>query len=132
MPAYLPAATLTVYRDGQTNLNGDATRLLADAAGIMLLPPTTPGTRWQLLPRSTATGAYMLSGRPDRGNVRFRSPLLAAALFAALPPEFAGPLYLELRRLGTESGYELVALSKPENSLPKAGQQNIDATAVTA
>lgn len=129
MPTYLPAATLTVYRDGQTNLNGDATRLLTGAAGVMLLPPTTPGTRWQLLPRLTAAGAYVLSGRPDRGNVRFRSPLLAAALFAALPPDFPGPLYLKLVRHATEAGYELVALS---SLLPSAGQQNIDANAVAA
>jgi len=118
MPAYLPAATLTLYRDGQTNFNGEATRLLGPAVAVLLLPPTTPGTRWQLLPRQSAAGALALSGRADRGNVRLRAAALAAALFAALPPDFAGPLYLELRRLGIDAGFELVAL-------PNSVQQNI-------
>lgn len=105
-------ATLTVYRDGLVNLNGEATRDLSPAAAVLLLAPTTPGTRWQLLARHTAAGAHVLSGRPDRGNVRFRCPALAAALFAAWPPEFLGPLYLRLVRLQGEAGYELVALHR--------------------
>ncbi len=119
MPAYLPTATLTVYRDGRTNLNGEATRLLYPAVAVLLLPPTTPGTRWQVLPRQSPAGAIALCGRLDRGNVRFRAPALAAALFAAWPPDFAGPLYLELRRLETEAGYELVMLhnSVQQNNL---------------
>lgn len=120
MPTFLHTATLTVYRNGHVNLNGEATRLLPTAAAVLLLPPTTPGTRWQLLPRQSAAGATVLSGRPDRGNVRFRSAALAAALFAALPPDFEGPLYLELVRLEADSGYELVALrnSAQHNILP--------------
>jgi len=110
MPTFLPSPQLTVYRNGHVNLNGEATRLMPTAAAVLLLPPTTPGTRWQLLPRQAATGAIVLSGRPDRGNVRFRAAALAAALFAALPPDFGGPLYLELVRLSADEGYELVAL----------------------
>ncbi|MGI4736101.1 MAG: hypothetical protein ACRYG7_13070 [Janthinobacterium lividum] len=101
---------LTVYRNGLTNLNGEATRLLGPAAAVLLLAPTTPGTRWQMLPRQSPAGALPLSGRLDRGNVRFRAAALAAALFAAWPPEFQGPLYLKLVRLGTDAGYELIAL----------------------
>lgn len=104
----LALPTLTIYPTGLTNLNGEATRALADAAAVLLLPPTTPGTRWQLIPRKQATGAYPLCGRTDRGNVRFRAAPLAASLFAALPPDHTGPVYMELQP--AESGYQLVAL----------------------
>ncbi|MBO2010883.1 hypothetical protein [Hymenobacter negativus] len=110
MPLIDDTPKLTLYRDGYASLNGEAYRSLGTAVAIMLLPPTTPGTRWQLLPRKTSAGALLLSVRTDRGASRFRAPALAAALFAALPPTFDGPLYLELV-LSPETGFELVAQS---------------------
>jgi hypothetical protein len=110
MSPTLPAPQLTVYRTGLVNLNVEATQLLRRAKAIRLLAPTTPGTHWQLLPRKDALAGYVLCGRPDRGNVRFRAAPLAAALFAAFPPEFAGPLYLQLKPDTLEAEYDLVAL----------------------
>ena len=75
---------LTLYRDGSANLNGEATRLLADATALTLLPPGLPGSRWQLLPHAEAMPATTRL-RNDRGILRFRSSALAAGLFAALP-----------------------------------------------
>lgn len=108
MPLIENTPKLTLYRDGYASLNGEAYRLLGPAVAVMLLPPTTPGTRWQLLPRKTSPGALVLSTRTDRGATRFRAPALAAALFAALPPAFDGPLYLELVS-SPETGFDLVA-----------------------
>lgn len=100
--------TLTIYRTGLVNLNGEATRLLPSyAAGVQLLPPTTPGTYWHLVPRRNLDGAFTLCGRPDRGNVRFRAASFAAALFAALPPHYSEALYMGLEPL--ELGFRLVA-----------------------
>lgn len=111
MPLIDDTPKLALYRDGSANLNGAAYRALpADTLAVMLLPPTTPGTRWVLLPRKTTPGALVLSTRSDRGATRFRAPALAAALFAALPPSFEGPLYLELVA-SPETGFDLVAQS---------------------
>ena len=107
MPHIDNAPQLTVYRDGLTNLNGEATRALGHAVAVLLLPPTTPGTFWQLVPCRQPAGAIVLAGRGDRGNVRFRAAALAAALYAAMPPELPGPLRLALET-ATDGRFQLL------------------------
>ena len=58
MPLIDNTPKLALYRDGYASLNGEAYRALPpDTVAVMLLPPTTPGTRWQLLPRKTTAEA---------------------------------------------------------------------------
>lgn len=87
MPVIDTTAQLTVYRNGLVNLNGEATRAMShNAASLLLLPPTRTEPRWLLLPAAEGVaGDIRLHGRADRGNLRFRAPGLALALFAALP-----------------------------------------------
>lgn len=101
---------LTLYRDGLANLNGDATRTLpAGADSLLLLPPAGPRRRWLLLPASAGVeGEIRLIGRADRGNLRFRAPALAVALFAALP-DSQQSISLRLYTSGAGRGWQLVA-----------------------
>lgn len=86
MPVIDNAPHLTLYRSGLVNLNGEATRCLQKAKTLLLLPPTRTEPRWLLLAAAEGvTGELTLHGRSDRGNMRFRAPGLALALFAALP-----------------------------------------------
>jgi hypothetical protein len=91
MLSLLPdAPTVTLYRAGLANLNGDASRLLPKGTDcLMLLPPTLARPRWAILVGPTAlAGDIKLAGRSDRlGMLRFRAPQMAIALFAALPDE---------------------------------------------
>ncbi|OGX81995.1 hypothetical protein BEN47_05080 [Hymenobacter lapidarius] len=89
MPLIVDVLTLTLYRDGLANLNGEATRALpAGAASLLLLPPNRASPHWVLVPATGGLlGDIQLVGRSDRGNLRFRAPSLAVALFAAVPRE---------------------------------------------
>lgn len=100
---------LTLYRDGGlANLNGEATRLLSrNSDSLLLLAPAGPRARWVLLPATDGlSGEIRLIGRADRGNLRFRAPAMALALFAALP-EAQAALRMVLEPLG--NGWQLVA-----------------------
>jgi hypothetical protein len=116
---FLPAAelvtnlrerpALTLYREGGlANLNGEATRLLSrNSDSLLLLAPAGPRARWVLLPATDGlSGEIRLIGRVDRGNLRFRAPSMALALFAALP-EAQAALRMVLEPSGT--GWQLVA-----------------------
>lgn len=101
--------TLTLYRDGLANLNGEATRLLSKVSdSISLFAPAGPRRRWVLRPATEdLPGEVKLVGRTDRSrHLRFRYPALGLALFAALP-ESQQALRLVLEPLGT--GWQLVA-----------------------
>jgi hypothetical protein len=107
-PVHQEVPALTLYRDGLANLNGEATRALpAHGQALMLLPPTTSRRQWLLLPADgELAGDIRLIGRPDRGNLRFRSSHLAVSLFAALPAA-QGSLRLQLEPAAP--GWRLVA-----------------------
>lgn len=103
--------TLTIYRDGLANLNGQATAMLAKTESVMLLPPGGPRLRWVIVPAlrdlEGLADKVRLVGRADRDHLRFRYPALALALFAALPQ---GQKALRLQLEHTQSnGWELVA-----------------------
>ncbi|RZK31619.1 MAG: hypothetical protein EOO57_16080 [Hymenobacter sp.] len=127
MPVIDTTPQLTVYRNGLVNLNGEATRAftIKGADSLLLLAPTRTEPQWLLLPAAEGvSGEIRLHGRADRGNLRFRAPGLALALFAALPPE------QDALRLLCEpvarTGWRLVACCA------KSAQQNITADSLAA
>lgn len=82
LPQDLP--TLTVYRSGLVNLNGEATRRThGPHAHVGLLPPARKGDCWRLDRR--AGSPYRLRGRVDRGHLRFRARYRIDLLFADQP-----------------------------------------------
>jgi hypothetical protein len=84
MPLVHPTATLTIYRNGLVNLNGDATRLMhTDHLCVDLLPPARARAPWRLDRR--AGSPSQLVGRSDRGHLRFRAPYRTQLLFASQP-----------------------------------------------
>ena len=86
MPVIEATPILTVYRSGLVNLNLEATRLMhAHHGGVDLLPPATRRQGWQLDRRAGA--CCNLFSHAQSGNLRFRAPYRADALFAGYGPE---------------------------------------------
>ncbi|MDO7888155.1 hypothetical protein [Hymenobacter cheonanensis] len=118
MPATLDTATLTVYPTGLANLNDAARRLLLGKAAVLLSAPTSPGSRWLLLPVAE-TGEGALTLYDDRGQRRLRAFTLATALFAALP---AGQKRLRLALQLAPVGYWLAPLAEVQHKSAPAAQ----------
>jgi hypothetical protein len=84
--------TLTIYRDGMTNLNALASALfdIGNVVGLVEPAPTKPNRlrkAWQLH-RDPTKGGVPLFGRADRITLlRFRAAGAAQLLFAEVGPE---------------------------------------------